>query len=300
MKGSDWKRALRRLLCPAAAGVVGINRRNLGYIYPNNSRQFFSLADDKVLTKEILVQAGLPVPATLRVYRYFFELQRLREDLAPHPEFVIKPARGRGGGGIIVITGSTETAWLGIDGRQHSVDALRRHLGDILFGVYSFDLGDAVLVEERIRQHPALEELSPLGLADVRVIVYQDRPTLTMIRVPTRSSKGRANLHQGGLGIALDLVTGRTGHAQHNGHQVVCHPDTGLPLAGRIIPFWDEVLRISRQTAAVFPLKYLGIDIVITAAGPVLLEINVRPGLEIQNVTRCGLRPLLDEEGGPT
>jgi glutathione synthase/RimK-type ligase-like ATP-grasp enzyme len=54
------------------------------------------------------------------------------------------------------------------------------------------------------------------------------------------------------------------------------------------------VLRISRKTAEVFPLKYLGIDIVITAAGPVLLEINVRPGLEIQNVTGCGLRPLLD------
>jgi alpha-L-glutamate ligase-like protein len=255
-----------------------------------------SLADDKVLTKEVLEQAGLPVPATLRVYRYFFELQHLREDLAAHAEFVVKPARGRGGGGIVVITGRTETAWLGIDGRLHSVDAFRRHLGDILFGVYSFDLGDSVLVEERIRQHPAIEELSPLGLADVRVIVYQDRPTLTMIRVPISTSKGRANLHQGGLGIALDLASGRTGHAQHNGSEVTCHPDTGLLLAGRSIPFWDEVLRISRRTAEVFPLKYLGIDIVITPSGPVLLEINVRPGLEIQNVTRCGLRSLLDGE----
>lgn len=100
MKGSDWKEALRRLLCPAADGVVGINRRNLGYIYPNNSRQFFSLADDKVLTKEVLVQAGLPVPATLKVYRYFFELQRLQEDLAPHPEFVVKPAGGGAAAGL--------------------------------------------------------------------------------------------------------------------------------------------------------------------------------------------------------
>ena len=299
MKGLDWKETLRWFLRPTANGVVGMNRRNLGYIYPNNPRQFFSLADDKVLTKEILEEAGLPVPATLKVYRYFFELQRLREDLAPHAEFVVKPARGRGGGGIVVITGRTETSWLGIDGRVHSVDALRRHLGDILFGVYSFDLGDAVLVEERIRQHPAIEELSPLGLADVRVIVYQDRPVLSMIRVPTRTSKGRANLHQGGLGIALDLATGRTGHAQHNGHEVVYHPDTGLVLAGRSIPFWDEVLRISRKTAEVFPLKYLGIDIVITTAGPVLLEINVRPGLEIQNVTGNGLQPLLDGERGP-
>ena len=299
MNGADWKEALRWLLRPTAEGVVGMNRRNLDYIYPCNPRQFFSLADDKVLTKEVLEQAGLPVPATLRVYRYFFELQHLREDLAPHAEFVIKPARGRGGGGIVVITGKTATSWVGIDGRQHSIGALRRHLGDILFGVYSFDLGDAVLVEERIRQHPAVEELSPLGLADVRVIVYQHRPTLTMIRVPTRSSKGRANLHQGGLGIALDLATGRTGHAQRNGREVLCHPDTGLALAGRTIPFWAEVLRISRKTAELFPLKYLGIDIVITATGPVLLEINVRPGLEIQNVTGCGLRPLLDGEKEP-
>ena len=299
MTGNDWKGALRRILWPTGEEVVGINRRNLGYIYPSNPRQFFSLADDKVLTKEVLGQAGLPVAATLRVYRYFFELQRLQEDLAPHAEFVVKPARGRGGGGIVVITGRQESSWLAIDGRRHSVEALRRHLGDILFGVYSFDLGDAVLVEERIRQHPAVEELSPLGLADVRVITYQDRPALAMIRVPTSSSGGRANLHQGGLGISLDLATGRTGHALHKGREVVCHPDTGLTLGGRSIPFWDEVLRISRMTAEVFPLKYLGIDIVITATGPVLLEINVRPGLEIQNVTRSGLRPLLDGERGP-
>ena len=201
MTGNDWKESLRHFLCPPSDGVVGINRRNLDYIYPSNSRQFFSLADDKVLTKEVLEQAGLPVAATLKVYRYFFELQHLREDLAPHAEFVVKPARGRGGGGIVVITGQTETAWLGIDGRRHSDEALRRHLGDILFGVYSFDLGDAVLVEERIRQHPAVEELSPLGLADVRVITYQDRPVLSMIRVPTRSSRGRANLHQGGKAV---------------------------------------------------------------------------------------------------
>lgn len=299
MTGNDWKGALRRILWPTSEEVVGINRRNLGYIYPSNPRQYFSLADDKVLTKEVLGQAGLPVAATLRVYRYFFELQRLQEDLAPHAEFVVKPARGRGGGGIVVITGQQENSWRAINGRLHSVEALRRHLGDILFGVYSFDLGDAVLVEERIRQHPAVEELSPLGLADVRVITYQDRPTLAMIRVPTSSSGGRANLHQGGLGISLDLSTGRTGHALHKGREVVCHPDTGLTLGGRSIPFWDEVLRISRMTAEVFPLKYLGIDIVITATGPVLLEINVRPGLEIQNVTRSGLRPLLDGERGP-
>ena len=123
MTGNDWIETLRRLLCPTADEVVGINRRNLGYIYPSNPRQFFSLADDKVLTKEVLEQAGLPVPVTLKVYRYFFELQRLREDLAPHAEFVVKPARGRGGGGIVVITDSTETSWLGIDGRLHSVEA---------------------------------------------------------------------------------------------------------------------------------------------------------------------------------
>lgn len=298
MRARDWQAMVRWLISPEAGQVLGMNRRNLGYVYPCNPRGFLPLADDKVLTKEALVRAGVPVPATLRIYRHFFELRRLGKDLAPHEEFVIKPARGRGGGGIIVVAGRAGASWTGIGGRVLTVAELRKHITDILFGVYSSELADAALIEERVRQHPGMEDLSPLGLADVRVILLRDRPVLAMVRVPTRKSEGRANLHRGGIGIDLDLDSGRTGRALHARLEVHRHPDTGAVLSGRTVPFWEEVLRVSRRAAEAFPLKYLGIDVAIAETGPMVLEINARPGLEIQNVTRRCLQALLVERGG--
>ncbi|HXV19715.1 MAG TPA: sugar-transfer associated ATP-grasp domain-containing protein [Desulfuromonadales bacterium] len=297
MKAKGWQAMVHWLLSPEAGQVLGMNRRNLGYVYPFNPKRFLPLADDKVLTKEALGRAGVPVPATLGTYRHFFELRRLGEDLAPHEEFVIKPARGRGGGGIIVVAGRAGASWTGISGRVLSIEELRKHITDIIFGVYSYELADAALIEQRVRQHPAMEELSPLGLADVRVILFRDNPMLAMVRVPTRKSEGRANLHRGGIGISIDPESGKTNQALHGRQEVRRHPDTGAVLSGRTLPYWDEILRVSRLAAEVFPLKYIGIDVAIAETGPMVLEINARPGLEIQNVTRRCLQALLGERG---
>lgn len=300
MRPRNWPSMVRWFLSPEASRVLGMNRRNLGYVYLYNPRRFLPLADDKVLTKEVLGRAGVPVPVTLGIYRHFFELRRLSEDLAPYEEFVIKPARGRTGGGIVVVAGRSGASWTGISGRVLTIAELRRHITDIIFGVYSLELADAALIEERVCQHPEIEDLSPLGLADVRVILFQNRPVLAMVRVPTRKSEGRANLHRGGIGVDLDLESGRTGRALHGRLEVRRHPDTGAVLSGRTVPFWAEVLRISRLAAEAFPLKYIGIDVAIAETGPVVLEINARPGLEIQNVTGRSLQALLADRGEPS
>lgn len=281
-----WWRALRR----RGREVLGMNQRNLHLIYPHNPRRHFPLADDKLKTKERLLEAGVPVPATYRVYRYFYELAQLEADLAGHADFVIKPAHGSGGGGIVVIAGRDGAGWVGPGGRHYPPETLRRHISDIIFGVYSFDLSDAAFIEERVRQHPQMSRLSPQGLADVRVILLRDEPLLAMTRLPTVASAGRANLHQGAVGAGIDLASGRTTHAILGNSPVETHPDTGIPLIGRPIPWWDEVLAIARRAARAMPLKYLGVDICLGERGPVMLEINVRPGLQIQNANLCGLR----------
>lgn len=289
-RAGEWMRVRER-----ARDVLGMNQRNLDYIYPNNARKDFPAADDKILTKEIMRRVGVPTPATYRIYSYFYELRDLEKDLSPHREFVIKPAQGGGGGGIMVIAGRGEQDWTGVNGRTHTLQEFKKHISDIIFGVYSFDLSDRALVEERIIQHEEMDFLSPLGLADVRVILYRDEPVLSMTRIPTRSSTGRANLHQGAVGAGIELSTGRTVHAILHGEPVASHPDTGVRLLGRTIPFWERVLATARQAAKAVPLKYLGVDISITPAGPVLLEINVRPGLEIQNANLTGLRAILED-----
>jgi D-alanine-D-alanine ligase-like ATP-grasp enzyme len=44
-------------------------------------------------------------------------------------------------------------------------------------------------------------------------------------------------------------------------------------------------------------MDYLGVDVVLDAQrGPVILEVNVRPGLAVQLANRMGLRASLETE----
>ena len=285
----SWKTARNHAL-----RVLGMNQRNLDYIYPNNARKDFPVADDKIVTKEIMKRVGVPVPETYRVYSRFYELRGLESDLGSYHDFVIKPSQGRGGGGIIVIADRQGEDWVGVSGKVYSIHDIKKHISDIMFGVYSFDLHDRALIEARIVQHEEMNVLSPFGLADVRVILHRDEPVLSMTRIPTKASEGRANLHQGAVGAGIDLASGRTVHAVLKGDPVDKHPDTGVDLIGRAVPYWDRVVEISLRAARAVPLKYLGVDISISQGGPVLLEINVRPGLEIQNANVRGLRSILE------
>ena len=277
-----------------AQSVLAMNRRNLNYIYPNNPREHFPIADDKLITKGIMVAAGVPVPKTYLVYRYFFDLRDIKTDLTPFSDFVIKPAHGSQGNGIVVIDRNDENGWRTVGGRLYSVEEMKKHLSDIIFGIYSFDLSDQVLVEERVRQHVEMTKLSPFGLADFRVILHQDKPVMAMTRVPTRASGGRANLHQGAVGVGIDLGSGRTIHANHINGPVTHHPDTGVQLVDVTIPYWKDILEVSQRAARAVPLKYLGVDISVSENGPVLLEINVRPGLAIQMANFKGMRAVLE------
>lgn len=282
-----------RHLPGSAAKVLTMNQRNLEYIYPNNHRKHYPLADNKLLTKELLIAAGVNVPNTLAVYGYFYELRHLESELALHNEFVIKPAKGSGGGGIIVIVGRDGDQWVSVGGTRYSVADLRKHIGDIIFGIHSFGLSDQAIIEQRIKQHPDIETMSAGGLADVRIIACNDIPIMSMIRLPTSISGGRANLHQGAIGAGIDLDTGKTTHASLKGNPATRHPDIGRDLIGVEIPFWNEVLATGIKAAKAIPLKYIGVDVAISDVGPVVLEINVRPGIEIQNVNQRGMREIL-------
>src|SRR5207245_8174788 len=114
------------------------------------------------------------------------------------------------------------------------------------------------------------------------------------LRLPTEASNGRANLHQGGLGVGVELSSGITHHAVQKNRLVDCHPDTGMPVLGLKVPHWRAVLDMARRVAEAIELGYLGVDIVVDAeAGPMLLEANARPGLAIQIANGRGLAPRL-------
>ena len=269
--------------------VLGMNRRNLGYVYPNNPRKYFEFANDKLLTKKTLQEHGLRVPETFLTVSSFYELQQLETALRQHSSFVIKPSSGSGGNGIVVISDYREDVWVSISGKEYTFREIKKHIADVVFGVYSFGLNDVAIIEERIVQEKTVTLLSPKGLADVRMINYRNSNVKAMLRIATEASDGKANLHQGGVGVAIDLLEGTTFAAQIEREEVTHHPDSDVPLLNVTIPFWDELFSLCEETAKVIPMDYLGIDIALSEKGPVILEVNARPGIEIQNIANEGM-----------
>ncbi len=289
-------RARVRALLARRAEVYGINRRNLGLVYPNNPRRSYPWADDKLLAKEAFRARGVPAPRTIAVCDGLYAVPAAVEALRGRSGFVATPANGSGGAGILVAGAwdPARQAWRKAGGGAVTPLGLSRHLADVVFGVHSSRLEDRAFVEERVEPHRVFAALWADGLCDVRVIVLRGRPVMSMIRVPTAESGGRANLHQGGLGIAVDLERGRTFRALHRGRPVERHPESGAPLLGLEVPSWPGVVDVARRAALAVPLGYLGVDVVVDRErGPLVLEINVRPGLEIQNVNGTGLGPAL-------
>jgi alpha-L-glutamate ligase-like protein len=277
------------------SGILGINHRNLAFIQESNPRALYPRVDKKTITKEICHAHGIPVPETYAIIRRYGDVRRFRKLISDRSEFVIKPASGAAGRGIIVIARKKGRDYETPSGRVFSEGDLDYHLSTILSGLYS--LGgqvDSAIVEQRIIMHPTMERIAVGGTPDVRVILYRNVPVMAMVRLPTIQSEGRANLHQGAAAAAVHLATGRTFGGVCNNRMISRHPDTGELIGGLEIPGWREILTAAMKLADALEMGYIGVDFVIDAKiGPVVLEANARPGLAIQVAHRIGLVPRL-------
>ncbi len=279
----------------AQSGILGINRRNVSYILENNPRSLYPRVDNKLLTKQICAEHGIPMPETYAVLGRHRDCVRFAKLIGDRAEFIIKPASGAAGRGILVISHHNGESYFTPGGREISWSDLRYHLSTILSGLYS--LGgqeDKVIVEQRIVSHPMIMSMAVEGTPDIRVVIYRGVPAMAMIRLPTCQSGGRANLHQGAVAAAIDLATGLTFGGVREDRAITQHPDTKQPIAGMQIPHWRELLDVAMRTSDALGMGYVGVDFMIDAdMGPVVLEANARPGLAIQLANRQGILPKL-------
>jgi alpha-L-glutamate ligase-like protein len=257
--------------------VLGINRRN-ALIARENPRDAIRLVRDKVATKQRLAHHGVRVPPTLALLERLDELVGMRWETLP-TGWVMKPRSGSRGRGVLVVP------------TMLPADRCATHARAIVEGDFTDGRPDGALLEPLLVADQELRALAPHGLPDVRVVVWRGEALLAMARLPTIASGGRGNLHQGGIGAAIDLGSGVLTRAVHGRSVITRHPDTGALIVGRRVPGWSEVLRFAIAAAAATRLGYAGVDLVIDEhAGPLVLEVNGHPGLEIQNV--CD-RPLI-------
>lgn len=277
------------------AGVLGMNARNYNIIGKYNKRSLYPLVDDKVKTKSLANEIGINTPRLIGVIEVQHEVKNFLDLLGEYKQFVVKPAQGSGGKGVLVIKEYDKNCFVTASGRKMDFNEVYQHISNILSGLYS--LGgkyDVALLEEMVHFSDIFKNFSFQGIPDVRVIVYKGYPALAMMRLATRESSGRANLHQGAVGVGIDICTGKAISAVQHNKPIEFHPDTGARLLDLKVPFWREHLEIGIKGYEMTGLGYIGADIVLDEErGPMMLELNARPGLAIQIANGRGLAKIL-------
>jgi alpha-L-glutamate ligase-like protein len=275
-----------------AQGIMGINRRNADYVLKYNKRSLYPIVDDKIITKQRAIAAGIHVPELYGVIATEKGIGQLDAIIGGRSDFVIKPAQGAGGDGILVVADHFEgDRHRTVSGRIIDRAELEHQVSNILTGMYS--LGghrDRALIEYRVKPDAIFQAISYEGVPDIRIIVLMGYPVMAMLRLPTRQSNGKANLHQGAIGVGVDLATGVTLHGSWLNSKISRHPDTTQPVHGVQLPNWDGFMHLAARCYELCGLGYIGVDLVLDQQlGPLILELNARPGLNIQIANDCGL-----------
>jgi alpha-L-glutamate ligase-like protein len=275
--------------------VLGLNARSFDFIKPGNPPKAIKIVDAKLRTKRLLRKNGLPVCDIIATIKDRNALYNF--DWASLPSsFALKPNRGMGGEGIMVTFGRKKNGkWVLPSDREATLTDILLRVSNILDGNYSLtNAPDSAFFEERLKIHPVFKLYSYKGIPDVRIIVYNKVPVMAMLRLPTRESNGKANLHKGGVGLGIDIASGVTTYAIQHDRLIEHLPDLKISLRGIKIPHWEEMLDIAIRAAMACGLNYTGVDIALDREkGPVILELNARPGLAIQIANLAPLKERL-------
>jgi alpha-L-glutamate ligase-like protein len=284
--------------------IVGMNARNLRYIRTNNLKESIKVADDKILSKKVLKKGGLPVPKLIAKITSHEDLDNFDWTRLPS-SFALKPNKGFGGEGIVVVYGKKKgrhDVWIKANGSLVTIDDFKNHIRNILDGNFSLSsVPDTAFFEERLTLLKLFKPYTFKGIPDIRVIIYNKVPVMAMLRLPTKDSGGKANLQQGAVGVGIDLATGVTTVAVQGKKTRIIEnvPGSRLGISGLTIPYWREILELAVKAQEVSGLGFLGADIAIDKErGPVFLELNARPGLSIQVANMTGLQERIERIEG--
>jgi len=282
---------------PKARDLLGMNARNQLYTILNsaNAKRY---GTSKYATKILLENKNIP---TAKV----FGILGTNEDVKDFPwesmekNFVVKPSNGNGGKGIAIFRTQQpdKQHWLDTVGQSWSLDEIRLHCADILEGEYStYGANPTIIVEERVPIHTKFLKYVYKGTPDIRVIVFNHVPVMAMLRLPTKESEGKANLHQGAIAVGIDMFSGVTTYAiTGDGKPISFLQDSKRKLNGIKIPLWKQLLETAVQASDAAGLVFCGVDLFLhEEKGPMVVELNANPGLSIQIANQAGLRRRLE------
>ncbi|MFO8052219.1 MAG: sugar-transfer associated ATP-grasp domain-containing protein, partial [Thermoplasmatota archaeon] len=247
---------------------------------------------DKIEEKRKLREAGVSIPENYMIVEDEEDMENLNDWLGERKSgFVIKPSRGHGGSGVLVVQRKVARRYILTSGRGVEDHQIMRHVKRIIKGHYTKGVPDRAIVEEKLTLSRRLREIMTPGLADIRIVALMGFPLMAMTRLPTRRSGGKANIHQGAIGAGISISEGTISSATYIRRNVRSHPVSGCSLIGFRFNMWDDILETASAAADAMEMGFVGVDLTVDERkGVVVLEVNKRPGLEIQNANRSGLK----------
>lgn len=278
---SNWPRARDYILRGYIKGGCQLYKR----LYRDDParRASAKLLNDKLAFHHFCAARGLPTARLFAVVsKGVFAWTDHAQTVLPAVDLFLKPRKENGGSGA--------ERWAYVDGRYHrhgSRDTLSAN--ELTDRLAKLSQRQAYLVYECLANHPAIGDLTAGALCTLRLhtmLNEEGRPEhlFTMFRMS--QFRERIVDTQDGIAAAVDAASGILGPASNSSpvaRWMDHHPVSGMRITGRAIPFWRDALALALSTHAQLGSAYLvGWDIAITERGPVILEANKAPDVEIE------------------
>ena len=248
--------------------------------------------DDKIWFAEHCHEQGVrAVPVLMHFSKGERQPLKGGSDLLPDGDLFVKPRSGSGGHRM------ERWDFIG-NGRYRNARGEVMTRADLMEKLSRQSLKDDFLVQPRLANHPALDDISNGALATVRVLTCRnERGRAEATNAAFRMAIGNSvvdNFHQGGLATAVNLETGVIGIASDIGIRPDVgwrdtHPVSGARFAGRTLPHWQQVLALAVKAHEAFPQRVVvGWDVAMLADGAMIIEGNGKPDLDIHQRAERG------------
>ena len=255
-------------------------------------RSYSFIGENKIVIEHFFRSVAISHPVTLGIVRegslYSAGMEALKFDemlKTGAGKLFVKPVDGWGGRGIHIFHRSSDGRYLSTDGTgfQDFITGLRIEKRD-------------AIVQEGIPQDPVIARIHPESVNTCRIITENKGGGVRAVCAILRMGRGPSeidNVSSGGMCTYIDIVTGKTGDfaVSMERETFLEHPDSHVHFDTFSVPRWEAIRNFAIQSAKKLPfLTYIGWDIALTPDGPVALEINRLPTVDIMELTSSGLR----------
>lgn len=208
-------------------------------------------------------------------------IEKLKEFVEKHREFIVKPVDGLGGSGV----------------RKASIDEYAS-----IDELYNKIETNRTFLEEIVVQNEEWGKICPKSVNTIRAMTRIMNGKAELFYVAARIGNGKVimdNFHQGGVGVSIDMEKGTlVGNAVSKDlEEMEVHSATGIKFNGYKIPYWNEIKKMVCEAAEINKeVRVVGWDVALAKDGPLLIEANRRPGFDlVQVLLNHGAKYMLEE-----